>query len=341
MMKTVAIVGASGYAGAELCALLARHSGVELVALYSGPGGESRTFAEVHPSLAGRRGPITKPLNDVEGLARLHPNFVFLATPHESSAAMVPSLCDLGTRVIDLSGAFRLSSSEDYERWYGFVHPAPALLPHAVYGLTEWCDGSLADARLVANPGCYPTCALLALKPIIALLDQGIPVVCDAKSGTSGAGKQADVMFSFTELAGNFKAYNVGTHRHEPEIRRHSGLAGDTPFLFVTHLLPTVRGILSTIYVSFSRVVTSEELAQIYRGAYQDCPFVHIHPPGRLPEMKEVVGTPNAAIGFVVLRDGSCAVIVSVIDNLLKGAASQAVQNFNRMAGFSETEGLR
>ena len=206
--------------------------------------------------------------------------------------------------------------------------------------MTEWCDGELSGARLVANPGCYPTSVLLALKPLLPLLAPGQAVVCDSKSGVSGAGKKSEVAYSFSELDGNFKAYGVGVHRHEPEMRQGLGLAEDAPFVFVPHLLPTVRGILSTIHVSFDQPVAPETLGRAYAAAYSATPFVSVRPAGELPELKDVVGTPRAEIGFSVLPGGRQAVLVSVIDNLLKGAASQALQNMNRVFGFPETEGL-
>jgi N-acetyl-gamma-glutamyl-phosphate reductase len=247
---------------------------------------------------------------------------------------------ELGLRVVDLSGAFRLQDASMYPQWYGFAHETPELLGEAVYGLTEWCNGELKKARLVANPGCYPTSVLLALRPLTYLIDRNQALICDSKSGVSGAGKKSDVAFSFAELFGNFKAYGVGHHRHEPEIRQGLHLGDRATLVFVPHLLPTVRGILSTIHVGFTRPLSNGEVAKLYSDAYDHAPFVKVLPAGQLPELKNVVNTPNAEIGFTLLNGGRRAVIVSVIDNLLKGAASQAVQNFNRMYGFAEVEGL-
>ena len=239
-----------------------------------------------------------------------------------------------------LRGAFRLRDSAMYPKWYGFDHERPELLGEAAYGLTEWCNGELSKARLVANPGCYPTSILLALRPLTYLIDREQPVIIDAKSGVSGAGKKADVSYSFAELFGNFKAYGVGSHRHEPEIRQGLHLGDKATLVFVAHLLPCVRGILSTMHIGFTHPVTDEELTQLYAKTYANAPFVRILKAGQLPELKDVVNTPRADIGWRLLQGGRRAVIVSVIDNLLKGAASQAVQNFNRMYGFPETEGL-
>jgi N-acetyl-gamma-glutamyl-phosphate reductase len=331
--KRVAIVGATGYSGAELTAILARHAEVELVALFS--------------SSSTARGPVTPTLPQfiaepfsIDALIAAQPEIVFLATPNEVSAGLAPQLLDLGMRVIDLSGAFRLEEPSMYPTWYGFDHERPNLLGEAVYGLTEYCNGELKNARLVANPGCYPTSILLALRPLTFAIDREQPVICDSKSGVSGAGKKADVNFSFAELFGNFKAYGVGNHRHEPEIRQQLHLGDRAPVVFVAHLLPVHRGILSTMHIGFTHPMSEQQITDAYTRVYEHAPFVRVLPAGQLPELKNVVSTPRADIGFQLLHGGRRAVIVCVIDNLLKGAASQAVQNFNRMCGFPETEAL-
>ena len=315
-VSNVAIAGATGYAGQELVKILDRHPHANVVASYS-----SESFS-------------------VEALIAAKPDVAFLATPNEVSAEVVPHILDAGIKVIDLSGAFRLGEPTLYPSWYGFAHERPELLGEAVYGLTELCNGELKKARLVANPGCYPTSVLLALRPLTYLIDRTQPVIVDSKSGVSGAGKKADVAYSFVELSGNFKAYGVGHHRHEPEIRQGLHLGERTTLVFVPHLLPTPRGIYSTMHVGFTSPVTEEELTKLYADTYAHQPFVRVLKAGKLPEMKDVVNTPYAEIGFQLLQGGRRAVIVSVIDNLLKGAASQAVQNFNRMCGYPETEGL-
>jgi len=315
-LTRVAIAGATGYAGAELEKILQRHKYAQVVAAFS-----SGSFS-------------------LEALFEAKPDVVFLATPNEVSAELVPAILDAGIKVIDLSGAFRLGEPSLYPSWYGFTHARPELLGEAVYGLTEWCNGELKKARLVANPGCYPTSILLALRPLTYLLDRTQPVICDSKSGVSGAGKKADVAYSFSELFGNFKAYGVGQHRHEPEIRQGLHLGERASLVFVPHLLPTVRGIYSTMHVAFTNAVSDEEMTALYADSYADAPFVRVLPAGKMPELKDVVNTPYAEIGFQLLQGGRRAVVVSVIDNLLKGAASQAVQNFNRMSGYAEVEGL-
>ena len=312
-----AIAGATGYAGAELVKILDRHPHADVVAEFS-----SESFS-------------------LDALKASNAEVVFLATPNEVSAEVAPKVLDLGIKVVDLSGAFRLREAGLYPKWYGFAHERPELLGEAAYGLTEWCNGELKKARLVANPGCYPTSIILALRPLTYMIDRDQPVIIDAKSGVSGAGKKSDLAYSFAELSGNFKAYGVGSHRHEPEIRQGLHLGDKTTLVFVPHLLPTVRGILSTMHVGFTHAVTDEEIAQIFAKTYANSPFVRILKAGQLPEMKDVVNTPRCDIGWKLLQGGRRAVIVSVIDNLLKGAASQAVQNFNRMYGFPETEGLQ
>ena len=211
----VAIAGATGYSGAELVRLLSRHAHAEIVGAYS-----SESFS-------------------IDALVETKPDVAFLATPNEVSADVAPQLLDLGVKVIDLSGAFRLGEPSHYPSWYGFEHPRPQLLAEAVYGLTELCNGELSKARLVANPGCYPTSVLLALRPLTYHIDRTQPVIIDAKSGVSGAGKKADVAYSFTELFGNFKAYGIGKHKHEPEIRQGLHLGERTALVFVPHLLPS------------------------------------------------------------------------------------------------------
>jgi N-acetyl-gamma-glutamyl-phosphate reductase len=336
-----AIVGATGYSGAELCALLAHHHHVEIVSVFSSGRKDARAvpFARLHPLLGGSAGPDAEPFS-LERLKATRPDVAFLATPNETSAELVPKILESGAKVIDISGAFRLRDATAYPKWYGFEHPAPWLLAEAVYGLTEWCGGELSGARLVANPGCYPTSILLALKPVLPLLAKDQAVICDSVSGVSGAGKKSEVAYSFSEIEGNFKAYGVGVHRHEPEMRQDLGLSADAPFVFVPHLLPTVRGILSTLHVSFAEPLTPEVLAAAYERRYAATPFVRVRAAGELPELRDVVGTPRAEIGFALLPGGKRGVLVSVIDNLLKGAASSAVQNMNRVFGHSETEGL-
>ncbi len=331
--QSVSVVGATGYAGSELTTILDRHRYAKITSLFSSSGSAKGPVSPSRPDL------VAEPFL-IEKLMESAPSVAFLATPNEVSAELAPKLIDAGIRVIDLSGAFRLQDPALYPTWYGFAHSRPELLHEAVYGLTEFCNGELNNARLVANPGCYPTSIVLALRPLTYLIDRTQPVICDSKSGVSGAGKKSDLAWSFAEVAGNFKAYSVGTHRHEPEIRSGLRLGDRAPLVFVPHLLPTIRGILSTMHIGFVNPMTADEVMSIYQSTFANAPLVRVLPPGVLPELKSVVNTPRAEIGFTLLHGGRRAVIVSVIDNLLKGAASQAVQNFNRMCGYEEVEGL-
>jgi N-acetyl-gamma-glutamyl-phosphate reductase len=250
-------------------------------------------------------------------------------------------LLDAGLRVVDLSGSFRLRDVESYSPWYGFHHDAPQLLRLAVYGLAEWNGARLRSARLVANPGCYPTSVLLPLLPLVkgGMLEPGSDIFCDSKSGVTGAGRGARVDLLFAEVAENFRPYSPLSHRHAPEICQELGwdLAS---FAFVPHLLPVNRGILSTMYLTFHQPVSSEELEAEYRKRYDGRRFVRVLGSGRLPELRAVNHTNFCDIGWRMTNGGRRAVVFSALDNLIKGAAGQAVQNFNLMHGLEEQVGL-
>ncbi len=338
-LTRVAIAGATGYAGQELLRLLARHPLVRVTAaMSSGAVAATRRL----PALARLWDGDLTPLAP-ETLAR-DADVVFLALPDAAAAALAPDLIDGGVRVIDLSGAFRLRDAGTRARWYPETHR----LPDAVaYGLTELERDAVARARLVANPGCYPTAALLALAPAIAagLIVPGSDIVVDAKSGVSGAGKTPSDRTHFSECHGSVSAYGVFNHRHGAEIEQ--GLAhaqsGKGPseghaLSFVPHLVPLDRGILSTMYVRVTPGTTEEALAGVYQRAYADAPFVRLTA-AALPEIKHVAHTNFCDIGWRVDPSGR-AVLVSVIDNLVKGAAGQAVQNLNVMLGADERTGL-
>jgi N-acetyl-gamma-glutamyl-phosphate reductase len=268
-------------------------------------------------------------------------DLVFLATPTAASLELAPGLLETGAKVIDLSGAFRLGDAETFSRWYKERHTAPALLEQAVYGLPEFHRDNIRGARLVANPGCYPTAANLALRPLIdaQVVDRSRGVICDAKSGVSGAGRHASLKNSFCEVTETFSAYGCSTHRHVPEILQNSGI-GEREFTFTAHLLPLDRGILETIYLRTQRVEKAVDLLSIYEEAYEGETFVRLYAPGRVPDIHAVQRTNFCDIGFVFDTDSQRATIVAAIDNLGKGAAWQAVQNMNLMLGFAESEGL-
>ena len=330
----VAVLGATGYTGVELLRLLSRHPHVTLT-LLSSEQYRDRPVADVYPFLAGV---VDRVLGapDPAAVAR-EADVAFAALPHGASAAVVADLVARGVRVIDLSADFRLRDAAVYARWYA-EHPAPALLADAVYGLPELYRERLRSARLIANPGCYPTGALLGLVPLAraGLLTE--PVVIDAKSGTTGAGRGAKVEQLFAEVNENFRPYAIGAHRHGPEIEQELRAAGATaPPLFVPHLLPVSRGILSTMYVQAS---DAPPLDALFSRAYAHEPFVVLHGDGAPPELREVRGTNRCAIGWRYDAATGRAIVVTAIDNLGKGAAGQAVQCLNVMLGLAETVGL-
>jgi N-acetyl-gamma-glutamyl-phosphate reductase len=277
----------------------------------------------------------------VDAIAFSSAGSAFLATPHEVSAEIAPQLLDAGLRVIDLSGAFRFSSAETFSSWYKLPAPHAPPLREAVYGLPEFYADSVRSARLVANPGCYATSVILALRPLTDadILAPTQNVVCDCKSGASGAGKDPRRDLHFVEVDENFRAYNLFSHRHTPEILEHTGLP-ESQVVFTTHLLPVARGILSTIYVSLAAPHTPDSIEKIYREFFAGKPLVRIWPAGKLPELQHVANTNFCDIGFALDSDGKRLIVVSCLDNLGKGAAGQAIQNLNLMLGIEEHTGL-
>jgi N-acetyl-gamma-glutamyl-phosphate reductase len=323
----VAVAGATGYTGQELLRLLARHPHVSIVAATSSGATATRTLPALARIWTGSITPL-----DPASLAR-DADLVFLALPDGAAAELAPKLADAGVRVIDLSGALRLRDAGLRARWYPETHQLPDGL---AYGLTEYTRADVRTARVVANPGCYPTASLLALKP---LADAGVllpnaDVIIDAKSGVSGAGKTPTERTHFSEVHGSLSAYGVLGHRHGTEIEQ--GFGG--PVTFTPHLVPLDRGILATIYVRVAPGTTEEALGDIYESTYRDAAFVRVVG-SALPEIKHVAHTNFCDIGWRVNASGR-VVIVSVIDNLLKGASGQAVQNMNVMIGAPETAGL-
>jgi N-acetyl-gamma-glutamyl-phosphate reductase len=335
----VAVLGATGYAGVELLRILNHHPRVRLSAVTSQQYAGKRV-SEIYPSLAGRCDLALEGLAVDKIAARA--DLAFAALPHETSMDVVAGLLERNKRVIDLSADFRLHDPEVYRRWYR-PHKTPHLLTDAVYGLTELHRKAIGKARLVANPGCYPTGAVLGLAPLFAEKWARGTVVIDAKSGVTGAGRSTAVELSFSEVNENFKAYNVGVHRHAPEIEQELGeIAGaQVSVLFAPHLVPMNRGILSTMYVELKKISLEDDLAKLYKKFYQGEPFVRILPPGTFPQTKDVRGTNDCAIGFGYDAHTARLVVITAIDNLVKGAAGQAVQNMNLMYGWPETEGLR
>lgn len=328
------IIGYRGYSGAELVRLLSRHPHAEPWLLVH------RAEEAPRPKPRGAQEPPSIPATP-EAVRAERLDVVFLATPAEVSIELAPAMLRAGARVIDLSGAFRLRTAAAYQRWYGEPHAEPELLAEAVYGLPEFCRDSVRNARLVANPGCYPTAANLALRPLMeaGVVNRKAGIVCDAKSGVSGAGRKPSLKTSFCEVTENFSAYSILNHRHVPEILMVSGL-DERELSFTAQLLPLDRGILETIYFRTTEGVDGPALLAIYEQRYRREPFVRLYDDGQVPDLRAVTRTNFCDIGLRADPATGRAVVVSAIDNLLKGAAGQAVQNMNLMLGLPETEGL-
>jgi len=345
----VAVVGVTGYTGYELARLLLRHPAVCTPVFYLREGQAARCLTEIFPQLRGWGEAPCRPYS-LQAIRENSPACVFLSTPHEVSLELVPELSAAGLRVVDLSGAFRFREPQTFSAWYCLPAPPRPLLDTAVYGLPELYAGALPAARLVANPGCYATSVILALRPLVAAgwLDTRRGVVCDCKSGATGAGKEPKRELQFAEVGENFRAYGLFTHRHTPEITEHAGL-DPRDFIFSTHLLPIARGILSTISVWLAEPRTPDEIDALYRQFYAGRPMVRLWPAlrqngaapsARLPELQHVAGTNFCDIGFALDAAGERLVVVSCLDNLGKGAAGQAVQNLNAMLGIPEATAL-
>jgi N-acetyl-gamma-glutamyl-phosphate reductase len=338
--RSIAVIGVTGYTGIELATLLLRHPGIAKPAFYVRETNGARCLSEMFPQLRGWGEAPLKPLS-VESIADSAVGSAFLATPHEVSAELAPKLLDAGLRVIDLSGAFRFASADTYASWYQLPTPHASRLAEAVYGLPELYTEQIKAAKLIANPGCYATSVILALRPLqqAELLAAGHTVICDCKSGASGAGKEPRRNLHFVEVDGNFRAYNMFTHRHTPEILEHTGLP-ESQLVFSTHLLPIPRGILSSIYVKLAKVQTAQEIEALYRKFYAGHSLIRVHPAGTLPEVQHIIKTNFCDIGFALHADGKRLAVISCLDNLGKGAAGQAVQNLNLTLGLEERTGL-
>ena len=339
-MFNAIIIGGSGYTGAELLRLLALHPDVEVSAVTSRQYAGTKVTS-VYPELSGYYDSLT--YTDPKDISNIKADVVFSALPHGVSQASVLPFIEAGVKVIDLSADFRLKDVEVYEKWY-CEHTAPGYLSKAVYGLPELYRESIKGASLIANPGCFPTGAILALAPVMSagLLDLSAPVVIDSKSGVTGAGRKATIETSYVELNEGFKAYKVGSHRHTPEITQElSSLAGsEVNVTFTPHLLPVSRGILTTAYVWLKGQVTASSLHELYKETYASEPFVRVMNPGLFPDILNVRGSNYCDIGIYYDDHEQKAIIVSVIDNLVKGASGAAVQNMNLLLGLDETTAL-
>lgn len=338
--RNIAVIGVSGYTGFELAKLLLRHLAVSQLTFYVRETNGFQCLSQLFPQLRGRGDAPLRALS-LEAILSSAAGTAFLATPHEVSADIAPTLVDAGLKVIDLSGAFRFVSAETFTSWYKLPAPHAARLGDAVYGLPELYADKIQGAKLVANPGCYPTSVILALRPLVdaGLLAESQSVICDCKSGASGAGKEPQRDLHFVEVDENFRAYNLFSHRHTPEILDHTDLP-ESRVVFATHLLPLARGILSTIYVTLSAPKFPEDIETLYRGYFAGKQMVRIWPAGKLPELQHVANTNFCDIGFALDDSGNRLIVVSCLDNLGKGAAGQAIQNFNLMIGIEEQTGL-
>jgi len=339
-MKKIAIAGASGYTGLELIRLLDRHPEVTISCVTSEQSAGKR-ISDIFPTLRGRCDLVLETLEPSAIAAKA--DIIFTALPHQAAMLVVPTFLATGKKVIDLSADYRLHDPAVYGAWYE-PHKNPELLPEAVFGLPELRRDTIRAARLVANPGCYPTSVILGLKPLLEnrLIDI-TSIISDSKSGTSGAGRSAKVDSLYCEVNDSFKAYGVGgVHRHTPEIEQElSELAGKTVTItFTPHLVPMDRGILSTIYATPARTTSTDELVALYADAYKDEPFVRPLPKGQFPSTAYVRGSNFCDIGITLDSRANRIVVVSAIDNLVKGASGQAIQNMNLICGFPETLGL-
>ncbi len=336
----VAICGASGYTGIELLRILALHPGVEITAVTSEKSAGKKVHG-VFPFLAAYKDLVFEPMDREKLLQKA--DLFFLALPHGASQEAVHYFFSKGKRVIDLSADYRISDAKTYAAWYGLLHNHKDTLRKAVYGLPEIYRKKIQKARLIANPGCYPTSTILGLMPALKnrLIDPAT-ITIDSKSGTTGAGRKADLGISFCEVNEGFKAYGIATHRHTPEIEQElSSLAGKKVLVnFTPHLLPVDRGILTTIYAKLTRQVETKKVLGLYAKAYASEPFVRVLDDGIYPNIKHVRGTNTCEIGVKVNPRTNTLIIVSAIDNLVKGASGQAVHNMNLMMGFEETQAI-
>jgi N-acetyl-gamma-glutamyl-phosphate reductase len=335
MARRAGIVGFRGYSGMELQRILVRHPHVEPWLL------EHRADASEKPQPRDAAG-LPRAAATAQAAREAGIEIVFLATPADVSMEQAAAYLGAGMRVVDLSGAFRLKPAATYTHWYQEEHTQPGLLESAVYGLPELNRARVEGARLVANPGCYPTAASLALAPLLAagIVDRAAGVVCDAKSGVSGAGRKPTLKTHFCEVTENFSAYSILGHRHVPEVLMNTGLA-DSEFSFTAQLLPIHRGILETIYFRAPLGTSAADVLGIYERAYAGEPFVRLFEVGQTPDLQGVAHTNYCDLGVKTDAATGRVVVVAAIDNLVKGAAGQAVQNMNLLLGFAETEGLR
>lgn len=339
-MIRASIIGANGYTGYELVRLLSQHPNVEIkvITSRSSKGGK---ISDIYPSLKGLADYVFEDM-DIDEIAEKS-DVVFAALPHGASANILPGLADKGVRIIDLSGDFRYNDQKVYQMWYGQIHPCPEMLKEAVYGLCEIHREKIKNAKFIGNPGCYTTCSILALAPLVEkkIIDYK-NIIIDAKSGVSGAGRAIKQPYHFCECSETLKAYSIAKHRHTSEIEQElSLLAGqDILISFTPHLIPIKRGILSTCYANLAGKHDEDDLIDLYKKYYKNDYFIRVYENGNLPEIHNVVGSNFVDIGIVVDKRLNRVVVVCCVDNLIKGASGQAIQNMNIMFGLDEKTAL-
>jgi len=336
----IAIIGATGYGGAELVRLLHRHPLVSIHSIHA-TSLHGEALANSYPHMQTMVGHRLEPV-DIEKITN-EVDIVFTATPSGVSAKLAPEFIQKGVKVIDLSGDFRITNREMYKQWYGLEAANDSILKQAVYGLTEWVETDLTETQLISNPGCYPTSVLLGLAPLVKnnYIDE-TSIIIDAKTGVSGAGKGLSAATHFSETNDNFKIYKVNEHQHTPEIEQmlNSWNSDVNTVTFTTHLAPMTRGIMATMYGTAKSSTTTKKLVQLFKETYKDNYFVRIREEGDFPSTKEVYGSNFCDIGVTYDKRTNRITVVSVIDNLVKGASGQAIQNMNKMLGIDEKTGL-
>ena len=337
----IGIVGGTGYTGVELLRLLALHPQAELTVITS-RGEAGLPVADMFPSL---RGYVDLAFSDPAMADLSACDVVFFATPHGVAMSQAPALLAANVKIIDLAADFRLQDSAVFEQWYKIPHSCADILKDAVYGIPELYREQIKSAKVIGNPGCYPTTVILGLAPLLelGLIDFSAPIVADCKSGVSGAGRKAEVATLFAESSDNMKAYGVAGHRHHPEIHAQLSKLADSKidFIFVPHLIPMIRGMLSTIYVKLTNKGKATDLQALYEKRYANEQFVDVLPAGNLPETRSVRGSNQLRMALHKQAETGYLTIVAVQDNLVKGAAGQAVQNMNIMFDFKENAGLQ